>query len=155
VRKWIQQSPVAVGVGLAGLGVVLLFLGWNGAAGVDHVTGQVPYLISGGLTGLTLVAAGLTVVVVHSHRRQSAAVTDKLDELIDVVRGLGGGAAASGPTAVPSDHIVIAGRTTYHLSTCRLVAGRDDQQPMSPEAAAERGLSPCRICNPPAARKVS
>jgi hypothetical protein len=151
VRKWIQQSPVAVGVGLAGLGVVLLFLAWNGAAGVDHVTGQVPYLISGGLTGLTLVATGLTVVVVHSHRRQTAALTEKLDEIIDVVRGLGG-AAATGPTAVPSDRVVVAGRTTYHLPTCRLVEGRGDQQPMSPEAAAERGLSPCRICNPPAAR---
>ncbi|MGH9186407.1 MAG: hypothetical protein ACRD0U_11425 [Acidimicrobiales bacterium] len=159
MRKWIQESPISVGVGLVALGLIVIFLAWNGAASKDFVEGQVPYLISGGLTGLALVGSGLTVIVVQTHRRESAVLTDKLDELIDAVRAMGSAAGAgatagptagpnSGPTAVPEHGIVIAGRSTYHVPTCRLVEGRDDLQAMNPEAATQRGLTPCRICKP-------
>jgi hypothetical protein len=58
---------------------------------------------------------------------------------------------AVSPTAVPDHGTVMAGRTTYHRADCRLVEGRSGTQAMSPEAAAARGLAPCRICNPAAA----
>jgi hypothetical protein len=150
VRKWVQQSPISIGVLVVVLGLVLVFFAWNGAANRDYVEGQVPYLISGGLSGLALVGLGLTVVLVQSHRRDTAELAEKLDELVDVVRGLGP-ATSTAPTAVPEGDLVVAGRNTYHRPTCRVAEGRGDLQAMSPSAAAERGFAPCRICDPPQA----
>jgi hypothetical protein len=147
VRDWIRRSPVSAGVALVAVGFALIFLAWNGAAGRDFVEGQLPYLISGGLTGLALVGTGLTVALVQAQRREARAVTDRLDELIEVVRA-NSASGAAGPTLVPDESMVIAGRSSFHLPSCRLVQDRDDLQPMSPTAAEQRGLAPCRICKP-------
>lgn len=147
MREFIRRSPATVGVLLVAIGFIVLFFAWNGAAGLDYVEGQLPYLISGGLSGIALIGAGLTVVLVQAQRRESRAVTDRLDELVEVVRGLATTGAA-GPTLVPDDSMVVAGRGSYHATSCRLVQQRDDLQPMSRTAAQERGLNPCRICRP-------
>jgi hypothetical protein len=147
VRDFIRRSPVTIGVALVAVGFALIFFAWNGAAGLDFVEGQLPYLISGGLTGIALIGAGLTVVVVQTHRQESRAVTDRLDEVVELLRGMGG-VSAAGPTLVPEAAMVVAGRTSYHAPTCRLVQDRDDFQVMSQEAAEQRGLNPCRICRP-------
>ena len=151
MRRWIEQSPVTVGVVLAVLGFVAIFLGWNGAADRDYVTGQIPYLISGGLLGLGLIGVGLCVIIVQSLRRETSELAARLDQLAEAVRDAGAGPVATvGPTVVPAEDMVIAGRSTYHLPTCRLVEHRTDLQAMSPEDARDRGLSPCRICKPAA-----
>ena len=138
---------------LVGLGFVFVYFGWDGAAEKDTIQQQFPYLLSGGVIGLGLILGGLTVAIVQTVRRESAILAGKLDELADVLGRVGEevGVAVS-PTAVP-DHgdLVMAGRTTYHRPDCRLVEGRSGTQAMSPEAAAGRGLAPCRICNPAAA----
>lgn len=152
MRNWVRSSPVTAGVLLAAVGVVALFLAWNGAAGVDHVEGQIPYLISGGLIGLGLIGAGLTVVNVQARRQDNVDLLARLDELTEAVHHLSKGTAA-GPvalTAVPDDDLVVAGRTTYHRPDCRVVSGKDDLQAMSPADAGMRGLTRCRICKPPA-----
>ncbi len=149
--KWVRQSPLSVGLALVLLGLVLVFFAWNGAAGRDFVEGQFPYLISGGLTGLALVGLGLTVIMVQSFRRETTVLVQKLDELVDVVKGLGS-APAGAPAVVPEGELVVAGRSTYHLPRCRVAQGRTDLQAMSPEEAEQRGLNPCRICNPPRAQ---
>ena len=59
------RSPKAIwsrlggqlGVGLCALGFLLVFLGWNGAASVDRIQSQFPYLISGGIAGLCFVCS--------------------------------------------------------------------------------------------------
>ena len=150
MRNWIRQSPISAGVVLVAAGFALIFLAWNGAAGRDFIEGQFPYIISGGLVGLALVGTGLTVALVQAQRREARAVIDRLDELVEAVRALGGNAAA-GPTLVPDESMVIAGRTSFHLPSCRTVQDRTDLQPMSRSAAEQRGLAPCRICNPNAA----
>ncbi len=150
MRDWIRRSPVSAGVALVAVGFALIFLAWNGAAGLDFVEGQVPYVISGGLTGLALIGTGLTVAVVQSQRRAALSITERLDELVEAVRAMGGD-AATGPTLVPDESMVIAGRGSFHLPSCRLVQERDDLQPMSRTAAEQRGLTPCRICQPVAA----
>ena len=147
------RSPTATGVGLVALGFIFVFFGWNGAAGKDTIQQQFPYLLSGGLIGVGLILGGLTVAIVQTLRRESATLAAKLDELADALGRVGEevGVAVS-PTAVPSHgDLVMAGRTTYHRPDCRLIEGRSAAQAMSPEAAASRGLSPCRICNPAAA----
>jgi hypothetical protein len=152
MTKWFR-SPTATAVLLVAVGFVFVYFGWNGAAGKDTIQQQFPYVISGGIVGLGLILAGLTVAIVQTIRRESTTLATKLDELADALGRVGDevGVAVS-PTAVP-DHgnLVMAGRTSYHRPDCRLVEGRSGTQAMSPEAAASRGLAPCRICNPLAA----
>jgi hypothetical protein len=150
VRTWAKSSPVTAGVLLAALGVLALFLAWNGAAGVDHVEGQIPFLISGGLLGLALVGTGLTIVNVQSRRQDTADVLAKLEDLAEALQRAGDPGSSS-PTLVPDADLVVAGRSTYHLPSCRVVAERGDLQAMAPAAASARGLDRCRICKPPVA----
>ncbi len=147
MKGW-SKGTVYLAVVLTAAGFLLIVLGWNGAAGKDFIQGQFPYVISGGIAGIALVAAGLTLSLVQELRKQHVDTLTKLDELVDALVA-GGGAAGAGPTAVPDDgDKVIAGRTTYHAPSCHLVEGRSDLQVMSPRAARDRGLAPCRICEP-------
>jgi hypothetical protein len=86
VRKWASSSPVSAGLALVVAGFIALFLAWNGAAGVDYVEGQLPYLISGGLVGIGLIGAGLTVVNIQSRRQDQADLLGKLEELTELLR---------------------------------------------------------------------
>lgn len=141
-----SKNTTYVAVAMMAGGFLLLVLGWNGAASLDYVQGQVPYLISGGLAGVALVLGGLALAVIQELRRSTLAVTEKLEELTEIT--LKGG-AATGPTVVPSDgSMVVAGRTSFHESGCHLIEGRGDLQVMSGEDARNRGLAPCRICEP-------
>lgn len=70
-----------LGVGLCGLGFLLVFLGWNGAASVDRVPSQFPYLISGGIAGLCLVVLGVGMIIVQNQRADRAALQASLREL--------------------------------------------------------------------------
>lgn len=144
MKDFVKNQPQAVAVTVMVVGFVFLFLGWNGAAGIDFVSGQVPYLISGGFVGLGLVGAGLSLAVIQAHRRDTQDLLAKLDEIADKM----GASAPATLTEVPSGDMVIAGRNTYHRPDCHLVEHRTDLQPMAPEAAESRGLTPCRICNP-------
>jgi hypothetical protein len=80
-----KVKPLYTAVALVGLGFVLIFLGWNGAAGKDYTQGQIPYLISGGVFGLALVLCGLAVVIVQSVRRESMLLASKLDRLAEAM----------------------------------------------------------------------
>ena len=55
MRKWATNSPVTAGLALVVAGFIALFLAWNGAAGIDYVQGQIPYLLSGGLVAAPVV----------------------------------------------------------------------------------------------------
>lgn len=46
---------------LIGGGALCLLLGWLGASGTPYVEAQIPYVISGGLTGLALIGLGATM----------------------------------------------------------------------------------------------
>jgi hypothetical protein len=59
---WLKvQWDRAAAVAFAALGLVCLLLGWLGASGTPHLAVQVPYFISGGLTGIFL--AGLAAMM--------------------------------------------------------------------------------------------
>ena len=81
--RWATKSPVAAGVGLVVAGFIALFLAWNFAAEKDYVQGQIPYLISGGLVGLGLIGAGLTVVNVQTRRADQDALMDRIERLLE------------------------------------------------------------------------
>jgi hypothetical protein len=78
-----------LGVGLCALGFLLVFLGWNGAASVDRIPSQFPYLISGGVAGLCFVILGVGMLVVQNQRADRAALQATLRELQDALERAG------------------------------------------------------------------
>lgn len=77
------KGTIYIAVGLTVVGFFVIFLGWNGASEKDFVAGQIPYVISGGLAGLAIVFAGLTLALVEARRRDSAKLEAKLDRLLE------------------------------------------------------------------------
>ncbi|HMC41806.1 MAG TPA: hypothetical protein VKI20_02260 [Acidimicrobiales bacterium] len=140
-------------------GVVIIGLAWNGAASVDFVQGQVPYLLSGGALGLALCVLGASLIVVQSNRRDRSLLEAQLRELNSAVARLATAVAATagasaagngggrGRRPASTAEQVVVGRSSYHRPQCRLAEGKD-LPVMSAEAAEAEGLSPCRICQP-------
>lgn len=58
ILTWLRtQWDRAAAVALAVLGLLALLLGWAGASDTPHLAIQIPYFISGGLTGIFLVGS--------------------------------------------------------------------------------------------------
>lgn len=140
------------GVALCVLGFVLIFLGWNGAAGKDRIPSQFPFLISGGIAGLAVVVIGVGLMIVQNQRADRAALQATLNEVrkaLDTLVATGISPDGSGAPA-PGGDLVIAGPNAFHRTSCRLVQGKQGLPSMSARDAAARGLSPCRVCGAPA-----
>jgi hypothetical protein len=128
-----------------GLGLLAILFAWNGASGEPYVAAQIPYLVSGGLIGLALVALACTMMVIQSARMDRARLEAKYDLLLAAIeRGLGNAGGA------PRDlrGLVAAGSASYHRPECRLVDGREDVTYLTPEEARSRFLNACRVCMP-------
>jgi hypothetical protein len=85
----LSPLPTYVGIAVAAIGFGVLAFAWGKVAGIaDNVALQMPYLVSGGLTGLALVMVGVTIVNVAAKRRdvqlrqqQTQLLADALHEL--------------------------------------------------------------------------
>ena len=160
MKRNLSRLGGQLGVGLCVVGLVLVFLGWNGAASRDRVPAQFPYLISGGIAGLCLVVIGVGMLIVQNQRADRAALQTSIDRLREAVERSGGAAVAgnghatvaAGAAAGTGDQVV-AGTSSYHRPDCHLAAGRSDAEVLAPEVAVERGLAPCRVCNPDTAEQ--
>lgn len=75
------QLAVIAGVALLVAGGAMIAMAWNGAASLDYVQGQFPYLLSGSIPGLALVIVGVAVLVLAALRRDAAERTAQLDRL--------------------------------------------------------------------------
>ena len=154
------QAPALVGTGagrfggrlglaIIGLGLLAIGLGWYGASGsggkVDGVTdvrAQLPYLLSGGFLGLSLVVVGAALMVVQAARLERARNEALLEARFDrLAEALGVQLGATLPAGM-----VVAGSAAYHHPECRLVDGRPGQDYVTVDAAADMGLRPCRLC---------
>jgi hypothetical protein len=131
-------------------GLLFIWAGWNGAASYNDIRQQFPYLISGGISGLALVMIGVGVLVVQGQRADRLQLEAKLDELRRALEGMTAAGTGNGWES-SSGPAVLAGPTTYHLATCRLVAGREGLKTMTLPMIQASGLAPCRTCNPPVA----
>lgn len=93
VATWLNPTTgVWLGLALVAAGFVSIFYSWGKVAGVLNVAQQMPYLVSGGITGLALVIVGVTAVDVavrrqdsHERKQQNAQIMRTLDELLDVL----------------------------------------------------------------------
>jgi len=163
-----------IAVLLVALGLLVIGLGWNGAAGsgsyvngVPDIRAQLPWLISGGGLGIALVIVGAALMVTQAHRTDRARLEARIEELAEALRTGGGALPAietSGPassaSSAPSasskaggtavaerNELVVAGATSYHRPACRLAKGRG-VRPVTVAEAESEGLKPCRICHP-------
>jgi hypothetical protein len=142
-NRFAERLGGKLGTGVCLLGGLLLFLGWNGTASHDDIRKQFPYLLSGGLAGLALIVVGAALLVIEAVRSERTALQDTILELRDALDRLA-------PRSPIGPGAVVAGATSFHRPTCRLVAGRDDLDVVPATDAVEQGLTPCRICHPEA-----
>jgi hypothetical protein len=155
---WSAVRPV-LGWVLAGLGALALLLGWYGVSGQALTAKQLPYLVSGGLTGIGLLVIAAVFLATEDVRRQLdrlGEVERKVDALYALFAADISDAASTEATAAaavvsrPATDALVAlpAGTSYHRAGCALVANKANAQPVDAATVTERGLTPCRICDP-------
>jgi hypothetical protein len=163
-----EHTLMVLGGVIAPLGLVIVILGWYGAAHSPFLFQQVPYLISGLGLGLGLVFLGSFFYFAHwitelvkEGRTQSAAMIEAIARLEETVKQQAGadrlvtagdGAAASGPNGAAAGDLMATGKGTMaHRPDCVVVAGKPGLRRVSPED----GLLPCKLCDPYAEAAVT
>lgn len=102
-------SPLLLYLGLAtaGLGFVVITWTWGRVAGLDEVALQLPYVVSGGLTGLGLIIVGATAVNVHAKRREASERERHAQQLLGILHRVTDAVDAAGgrdpSTAAPTE----------------------------------------------------
>lgn len=131
------------------LGVLVLYLGYNGASKNPIVEAQVPYLISGGLFGAALMIiggvayAGSVVIraITGSQDSPSGTTTTAVVDVIPDTPLVENGSTEGKVFAA-------GGGSSFHAGSCRLVERASEVRALSRETAVASGLSPCRVCGP-------
>lgn len=149
------RSARLLGLLFIAAGFVLIGKAWDGAASINlRIDSQFPYLISGGIGGLGLILVGCTLLVLAGLRAQQLDAARRLEELGRLLgRNLTRLELTSNgrPTTM-----VVPGETTYHLSGCSILAGKERSPSIPLEQAVAEGLQACRVCDPPVpAEKVT
>ena len=153
--RWAGQAtrPV-VGWVLIALGAIAILLGYLGVSREALVAKQLPYLISGGITGMVLVAIGSFFLGTEDLRKQLLRldhIEEQVDELHAVLlsrhdapvrTGNGTAHASSG------ELLAVHNGSTYHRPSCQMVVGKDNAETVTARTIARRGLSRCGICEP-------
>lgn len=152
-----ERILMILGGVVAPLGLVVVLLGWWGAAHTPYVFEQLPYLISGGLLGVGLIFLGAFLYFAHwmtqlvkEHRTQSLAVLEALQRLQDQVaeqalpRLAVGTPSANGNHAPPPTLVATERGTMGHRPDCIVVAGKTGLRPVTPAD----GVSACKLCEP-------
>ena len=148
------------GAVLLPLGLIVIILGWYGAAHTPYQYDQLSYLVSGGLLGLGLTFCGGFLYfgawlarIASDNRDTAKRLSDTLLVLADVVSHSASAAQhGAAPTTAPAAQrdagavLVVAGSgRTVHRRDCSLVAHRDDLLPAGGDAP---DLTACRLCKP-------
>ncbi len=124
-------------------GFAAIGIGWAGMASRACVDCQLPYLLSGGAAGVALVILGVALLLIAELRAEGRGLAERIDHLAESNSRMAFEGAAQ--------ERVVAGRSSYHRPDCRLLRGKQGLESVPVQAAALRGLTPCRICVPPEA----
>lgn len=132
------------------LGLVVIVLGWYGAANTPYQYDQLSYLVSGGLLGLGLTFTGGFLYFGAWLARLAADAKESQRRLADTLLVLAD--VTSRSASIRDDGVdvsalpVTAGDgTTLHRRDCALIAHRDDLHPVG---ESNGHLTPCRVCRP-------
>ena len=145
------------------LGLMVIVLGWYGAAHTPYLFEQVPYLISGGLVGLALVLGGglcsFGSWIARSAQLQRQSLAEVVALLGDIRAELASGPAAAEAVTVPTRprraaagnglgkgaaFVATSGGSMLHRPECSVVVGREDLH----RVKLSSGLAPCGLCDP-------
>ncbi len=150
-----EHTLMVLGGVIAPLGLVVVLIGWYGAAHSPFLFQQVPYLISGLGLGLGLVFLGSFFYFAHwitelvkESRAQSAAMVEAIARLEETVRQQAGAdrlaIAANGAATAAGDLVATTKGTMAHRPECVVVAGK----PGLRTVGAGEELEPCKLCDP-------
>jgi hypothetical protein len=138
-----------LGLVVCAAGFVSIAFGWNGSARLTVVDQQFPFLLSGGVLGIALVALGVGILMVAQIQTERQKLSRMLEALAAVaVRRTGRVAAPEMHGA--DDGYVLAGPSTFHRFDCPLIKGRAGLDRVTVEEARSQGLAECRVCRPTA-----
>lgn len=144
--SWLQAGLLLAGAILLPAGLIVIGIGWYGAANTPYSWEQTSYLISGGLFGLGLAFVGGFLYFGSWLAKISADNADAMAQLSESLRDLADALAVSrAPSAeAPTRYLVTTERgSMYHAPDCTLVAERPDLQLAT---GTESWLKPCRVC---------
>jgi HAMP domain-containing protein len=154
---------------LVGIGALAILIGYLGISREALVAKQLPYLISGGIFGLALVALGTFYLATEELRRDSRRL-DRLERMVtqlhavllshpdappaeeveELVRAFeGNGQVSNGHTVELSGELVaLRGSRRFHRANCPMVAGKPGVTPVTPSVIREQRMQPCTMCEP-------
>ena len=134
-------------------GIVVVLLGWWGAAHTPFVFEQIPYLISGGLLGVGLLTCGGLLYIgswlarlAEQQRTEGEQLRDAIKALRQEIEYLPASMGNTDAATSAQTYVATKTGTMFHLSDCTVVADRPDLRQVS----ADDGLAPCKICQPTA-----
>jgi hypothetical protein len=133
-------------------GIVIIILGWYGAANTQYLYDQIAFLASGGFLGLGLTFAGGFLYfgawlarIASDNRESNKRLADTLLVLADVTSRTAASHDTSGGLDMDAIAVTAGDGTTMHRRDCSLVAHRDDLRPVGNNADS---LTACRVCRP-------
>lgn len=147
-----------VGWVLIALGGLAILLGYLGVSREALVAKQLPFLISGGITGMVLVAVGAFFLGTEDLRRQLLRldrIEGQIDELHSVLlarKDAPTRAANGAGNQDPGRLLAVTGGSTYHRSGCQMVQGKSNAEVVSTRTITRHKLEPCGICEPQAVK---
>lgn len=147
-----ERLLMVLGGVLVPLGIIVVLLGWWGAAHSPYVFDQLPYVISGGLLGVGLIFLGgflyfahwLTEMIKES-RRHSAHLLAALARIEEQLASAPAAKPATNGSHVDTAEPWVATRhgTMAHRPDCVVVAGKAGLRAVSP---GRDDLSLCKLC---------
>jgi hypothetical protein len=150
-----ERSLLIVGAVCVPLGLVLILLGYWGAAHASRVIQQIPYEISGGLLGLALVFGGGFAYFgywLSRIQREQRRLADNVDHQTAVladalgrIEALLGRTSRTANRTRPTGLVRTPSGSLVHEPGCAVVANRDD---LVAVAADSPGITACKICGP-------
>ncbi len=153
-----QRVPIIltlIGALVMPLGLVLVIMGWWGAAHTPYDFEQVPYLISGGLLGVGLCLVGGFLFFGAWIARVALSTQRTAEQLALLTQRVGVNGEVSDNGAVPSGargaasserFVATATGSMLHRADCPIVATRDNLRDVKPED--QQTMKPCQICQP-------
>jgi hypothetical protein len=138
----------AVSAVLLPFGLLLIVLGWYGAAHTPYLFEQVPYLISGGLVGLALVTGAGLLYLASWIARTTAAQRQVAEQTLELLKEIRDGLGTTGPARSgrsAAAFVATARGSMWHRPDCSAVVGRADLRSVPADGA---GLAPCALCQP-------
>jgi hypothetical protein len=133
------------------IGIIVIILGWVGAAHTSHVFEQNDYLISGGLLGLGLVFVGGFLYFGYWMTRQLRATEAGTQQTLRALARLEdqrASEAISSSNLSPAAAVLVVTEHGHmlHRTTCPAVADRSVRIVQGEDEIA--GYQPCTVCDP-------